>query len=257
MQGRLAPANSKIINKFPINWKKEFIITKNLELDFIELIFNNEKNDPLLNEIFLRELSKNYKNKIYSINLNYFAKNSYFKNIKIGNLAIKRAIKISKILNLKKIVLPCIEKNNMSETRFLKFVNIIKKLNNSKIQISFEVGDKILKKKNVTVLNKNYGICFDVGNLSTENPKIYKRINKYKSIINHIHIKDKKYSLKKKNYLNCLLGEGVVDFKNFFAELKKINRTKHYFTLETFHGTKPIINAKKNINFLKRLIITN
>ena len=63
--------------------------------------------------------------------------------------------------------------------------------------------------------------------------------------------------MKKKNYSNCILGEGIVDFKNFFSELNKIKGTKHYFTLETFHGTKPIINAKKNVYFLKKFIRKN
>lgn len=145
----------------------------------------------------------------------------------------------------------------MSEIKFVKFVKIIKKLNNSKIKISFEVDNKKFKEKYLKILSKNYGICFDVGNLSTENKNVYKFIKKYKSIINHIHIKDKKYSLKKNNYSNCLLGNGIVNFADFFLELKKTNRGQNYLTLETFHGSNPIVNAKKNINFLKNLIKTN
>jgi len=255
MQGRLFPESFKKYNIFPKKWQKEFKILKYIDLNYIELLFNNNNKDSLLDVKVLNNLKRNSINKLYSINLNYFTKNSYYKKPVEGKKAIIRALKISEYLELKIILIPCIESNEMSDEDFIKFVEIVKKLNKRKIKISFEVNKIKFKVKYLKILNKNYGFCFDSGNLSEEDKNCYLYLKKYKDIINHIHIKDKnKYSKTKKKYTNCLLGNGIVNFKKIFIELNKYSHNLNSLTMETFYGSNPILNAKKNLNFLKNYI---
>ena len=73
-------------------------------------------------------------------------------------------------------------------------------------------------------------------------------IRKFKDAIKHVHLKDKNF----KNQ-NVIFGNGEVNFKSFFHELKKINY-KGYFTIESQRGKNIEKQATENCIFFKKLI---
>ena len=76
----------------------------------------------------------------------------------------------------------------------------------------------------------------------------FKEISSLKNKIIHVHLKDKD---SKGN--NVVLGNGIVNFKDVFFALKKINY-KRNFCFETNRGADPIKTMLKNIKFIKKLV---
>ena len=56
-----------------------------------------------------------------------------------------------------------------------------------------------------------------------------------------------------KRFTNCRLGLGIVKFDQVFSILKK-KKYNGAITLETNVGTNPILEAKRNLNFVKNYI---
>ena len=110
----------------------------------------------------------------------------------------------------------------------------------------FETLDKnileIIKKE------KNFGITCDTGNLWLNDKSFYKKISAFHNKITHVHLKDRDINGK-----NVRIGEGKVNFKLFFKQLKKINYV-NTFTFETHRGSDSFITAKSNLNFIKNLL---
>ena len=51
-----------------------------------------------------------------------------------------------------------------------------------------------------------------------------------------------------------MIGKGNVDFKAAFRAIKKISQKNLSFAFENNRGKNPLITARKNINFFKKLI---
>ena len=253
MQGRLFP-HKKEYNYFPSLWREEFFLSNKMNINFIELIYNNKniKDNPLYykNNYKLAYQVFSRKKKFYSLNLDYFTKENFLKNKKKSLKILKKFFTICNKLKIKILVIPCIEKNFLNERELLILVKEIKNILTYNLKVSLEVNFTLSKTTIKTLAEKRIGICMDTGNLSEKRINLVKFYKHHKKIINHIHIKDKKKIGSK--YLNCMLGSGIVDFKSFFQEvdLKKNN----HFTLETFYGSNPINNLKLNLQFLKKYI---
>ena len=135
----------------------------------------------------------------------------------------------------------------------INLINYLKKiLTQRSPKISIEINN--LEPKIKKYLNQKVGICFDTGNVLTESKHSLKNIFEFKDQINHFHIKDKKKI--NKRYVNCSLGEGIVDFKSFFFILELI-KYKGAITFETSFGNNSIKNAKNNLKFIKKVIFNN
>tara|TARA_Y200000002_G_C22681725_1_gene664378 strand:- start:1993 stop:2754 length:762 start_codon:yes stop_codon:yes gene_type:complete len=253
MQGRLYPNDLKKFNLFPKKWQQEFNQIKKMDFNYLELLYDRKESDinPLVNKIInYKSVLKHSKNKTYSINLDFFTRKNFFKNIQNSKKLIKKIINNSNNLKVKLIVIPCIEKNQMTKKELIRFINILKKLIvKKKILISLELNN--FNEKVLRLLNKKIGICFDTGNLAVHSENYLKKFSKNINKINHIHIKDKK--IKNKKFINCRLGTGIVKFKTFFSILK-VKKYKRAITLETNVGNNPILEAKKNLNFLKKYL---
>jgi sugar phosphate isomerase/epimerase len=252
MQGRLFP-QKKQYNYFPSLWRKEFSLLNKTKIDYIELIYNNKnaKYNPLnyKNSYKLAYKIFSEKRKLYSLNLDYFAKKNFLKNKKNSLKILKKFFIICNNLKIKILVIPCVEKNTLNEKELLLLSKEIKKILKFNLKVSLEVNFP-LSKNTIKNLDKQVGLCMDTGNLSEKKINLAEFYKNHKKVINHIHIKDKKKI--GFGYSNCMLGSGIVDFKSFFKaiDLKKNN----YFTLETFYGSNPINNLKLNLRFLKKYI---
>ena len=104
-----------------------------------------------------------------------------------------------------------------------------------------------MPKKIRNLLNKypKAGITFDTGNVFLIKKDIVSDFKKFRKYINHIHIKNRD---EKGN--NVQLSKGLIYFKSFFDELKKI-KYKGEVTLETARGSNPIENARLNIDYVR------
>ena len=244
MQGRLSNTIKYGKNLFPEKWKEEFNKVRKLKISYIELILDRKLNNHniLVNQK-INEIKK-FNKIIYSYNLDYFTENNIFKKENLYILI--KTINFIKKINKGIIIVPCIEKNNLNTKNLITLINILRDLiKGSNIKISIEINkiNKLIEKK----LNKNIGVCYDVGNLKYKSLFFLK---KYYKFINHVHVKDLKFNKGKK----CFLGSGDVELREIFTFLKQ-KKYKKKITLETYYNKyKAISGAKKNINFVNNLI---
>ena len=253
MQGRLCPDDLNRLNLFPKNWKYEFQQLNKIGFNYLELIYDRDQNssNPLINKkLNHKKISKIVKNKIYSINLDFFTQNHILKNIIFHKKLLKNIIKNSELLKIKLIVIPCIEKNKMNNKELIFFIKILKKMIfKKKICISLEI-DKF-NQKVLDLCNKKIGICYDTGNMAVGSKDYLSKFENNIKKINHIHLKDK--FVTKTKSINCRLGEGIVNFNKFFLILKS-KKYNGKITLETNLGKKPLLEAKKNLKFVKNFL---
>ncbi len=235
MQGRLVKKFQGRYQAFPINeWEKEFKIASKLNIRNIEFIIDSfypELNPLVTSEgiIKIKNLEKRFKIKVTSICADYFMdypihiqnnKNNYSLNFLVA------LIKSAKKLNIKNIILPCVDKSSILnrknyEKNLINNIKSIKKIfEKCKVNICLETDlspNKI--KKIIMEINSIYfGINYDTGNSASLGYSIRDEFNAYGKHIKEIHIKDRLLNGK-----SVKLGKGNTDFNLFFDELNKIN----------------------------------
>ena len=247
-QGRLS--NSKILQKFPPNWRGEFLNARQLGYHHIELFLEgkiNLKNPFWLKKKMLIKEIKKMKNKKTLICDNYLIFNSLTKSKSI-NYIFKVIYQASKFPR-SKLIIP-LNKNLLKREEFLinKLILILSFAKKNNVEISFECdfdSEKIiaLSKK----VKSGFKITFDTGNIFLIEKNIVKSFKKLNSIINHIHLKDRN-KLKK----NVILGTGLINFKSFFKLINDLNYRSD-ITLETNRGDDALLTGFANLNFLKKV----
>ena len=266
MQGRLVkPEKKKTIQYFPANsWKQELLIAKKNQLSLMEWTVNieNINKNPLINEkLFIqnKKFIKQTKVKIKSVTCDFFMQKPFFKfkyrNLKkkINNYLIS-LIKKCETLDITFLVIPLVDNSSISSQREEeKIVRYFKKIKKQfkKIKIIFEIDyepDKVLNF--IRKFNSNqFGINYDTGNSSAKGFRLNDELRYFKYVKN-IHIKDRLY-----NGPTVRLGEGEVNFDQFFRKIKKINY-KGNFILQTARSknNKHLYEIKRNLNFIKKFI---
>ena len=260
IQGRLTKTPINILQKFPKKWALEFPLAKECGFNYIEFFSerNFNKQNPVWSKINILkylELANNNNLKIYSFVDDYVIYNPIF--IKKNYEYLKKLIINLNLINIKKLVLPFYEKNEITEKNVEKFIPNLSKIANfatkKKINILLEGNFNpelffYIKKKCKT--NK-IGLVFDSGNRVNLNRNIYNDIEIFKDDIKHIHIKDKNDKNK-----NVKLGSGNLDFIKFFRQLKKI-KYNYNFAMESTRENDPIKTAKKNLKFIQKQLKFN
>ena len=258
IQGRLIkPPTNDLLQYFPPNWIDEINIAKIFKFGFIEFFKDRDFNQ--ICPFYTKEGFKivfdvlNLKDfKSYSFCDDFFIKKNileykflkkYFKDMSLNLSIIKTKI----------YVLPLYEKSNLNKKNFNKFskkIDLISSiLNKKKIVLALETDlevkfiDSLFKK----IRNKNIYLVYDTGNRVKNGTDQFKEILNLKAKIIHIHIKDKNHQGN-----NVVIGRGIVNFKNVFFALKKINYRKN-FTFETNRGSDPIKTMIENIKFIKKI----
>lgn len=247
-QGRLS--NSKLLQKFPLNWRGEFLNARQLGYHHIELFLErkiNLKNPFWFKKKLLIKEIKKMKNKKTLICDNFLIFNSLIKSRSMSYISkvIHQASKYPK----SKLIIP-LNKNLLKKEELLinKLIFILSFAKKKNVEISFECD---FDSKKITTLSKKikngFKITFDTGNVFLIEKNIIKSFRKLNSIINHIHLKDRN---KFKN--NVILGTGLINFKSFFRLINVLNY-KSDITLETNRGDDALLTAFANLNFLKKI----
>jgi len=256
LQGRLSNAPNGRLQFYPKDYNSEFKVAKDIGFHYLEMFTErkyNKKNPIWTNEgISSLKNSCVKKNKLYFYSFvdDYILKNKidkklhkYYQNLilNLKNLKIK-------ILTIPFYGINRITKNNYKE--YLHFINFLcKECTRYNINLCIESNMApdlflIIQK----IIKKNLYFTFDTGNRILLNRNLNSDFLALKKYVKHIHIKDK--DIKKKN---VQLGRGMVNFKEFFLILKKINYNKS-LTLETTRGKNAIMSASKNLKFIKKYI---
>ena len=265
MQGRLLPKIDGRYQCFPaFNWQKEFYLAKKLGLKTIEFIFDNfyPHLNPLISKDGLKELKKIQiltNIKVESICADYFMENPIFVDnpdqSKLNLLTLEKVVKNAKFLNIKNIILPCVDRSSLNSKKkidlFVTQMNKIKHLlDKTKINISLETD--LPPKKFLTLINrfrsKYITINYDTGNSAALGYDPEEEFKAYGSKISEVHIKDRRH---KGGPIQ--LGKGDVDFKKIFKLLKK-NNYKGDFILQMYRDQKGLSIFKKQYKVLKKLI---
>ena len=247
-QGRLS--NSKILQKFPSNWRGEFLNARQLGYHHIELFLEgkiNHKNPFWLKKKLLIKEIKKMKNKKTLICDNYLIFNS-LTNSKSMRYILKVIYQASKFPK-SKLIIP-LNKDLLKREKILidKIILILSFAKKNNVEISFEcdfVAEKIIDLSNK--IKNGFKITFDTGNVFLIEKNIIRSFRKLNSIINHIHVKDRN-----KLDENVILGSGLINFKSFFKLINLLNY-KSDITLETNRGDDALLTAFANLNFLKKI----
>lgn len=257
IQGRLTKTQKNILQKFPVNWEKEFFTASKLGYKYIEF-FSERKlnlNNPIWNKSSILKyqfLAKKNDLKIYSF-VDDFIINNNFSKVETLRYC-KKLIRQLFLLKIKFLIFPFYEKSKITKNNYEKYLPNLKKicgfakLYKIKILIesnlSPELYFKIKKKGNL----KNFNIVIDTGNRINIKRNLYNDVLNLKKEIKHIHIKDKN-----KNLENVILGTGKVNFLKFFKSLKKIKYDGN-LTVECTRGDDHLKTAKKNIIFINNYL---
>ena len=265
MQGRLLPKIDERYQCFPaFNWQKEFYLAKKLGLKTIEFIFDNfyPHLNPLISKDGLKELKKIQiltNIKVESICADYFMENPIFVDnpdqSKLNLLTLEKVVKNAKFLNIKNIILPCVDQSSLNSKKkidlFVTQMNKIKHLlDETKINISLETD--LPPKKFLILINrfksKYITINYDTGNSAALGYDPEEEFKAYGSKISEVHIKDRRYKGGP-----IFLGKGDVDFKKIFKLLKQ-HDYKGDFILQMYRDQKGLNIFKKQYKILKKLI---
>ena len=96
--------------------------------------------------------------------------------------------------------------------------------------------------------NKKLGFTFDTGNIFNSGYDLVYYFNIINDYIDHVHIKDRD-----KKGANVSLGSGLINFDKIFKLIKK-NKKISSLTLETYRKRNSIVEAYKNLSFIKNLL---
>lgn len=254
MQGRLLPENLDKLQIFPRNkWFEEIEIAKSIGFQHIELLWDKKKEikktksliDTLgsLSMPFTKSIcidSICYTNSIDEVLDEIFDVLLTFKENtpKVLVIPLLNNIKFQSVPKLRKLI---------SELYIHKLFDLI---NLYKVKLALEINLPAFKVMKALKLDQLeiFGICIDTGNLWYCSNSPLQEIQTFSNKIIHIHVKDRD-----KDGNNVLLGDGLVNFYEFFGILKKINYSK-IFTLETKYFKKPINEAKKNFLYICNII---
>ncbi len=255
-QGRLTESDQ--LQRFPDEaWQQEFFNASLIGLSFIELltertfnqnnpVWTSKGRDEILN------LSSTTGCEIYTLCIDYIIDHSLLNDNDMStHQHILNVFEAAKDLKCKGLIFPLLEESELSTNNIEKYVNIFQDL--SVIAKKFNIDifiESMLKSDDLIMFlslidRKNVGAVFDTGNRVLESSDLHQEILKLGSHIKHVHIKDKNLNGK-----NVILGTGLVNFKDIFGALHKIDY-KGRLNFETTRGTNPLKTAEFHINFCK------
>lgn len=244
MQGRLSDQVNNLIQAFPTeNWKKEFKIAREININFMEwtLDYDNLYINPIMTKEGRKEiksLSEKYSIQIPSLTADCFMQKPFWKAKNAEMIFLQKVFKdVSKAsskLGIKYIVVPLVDNgsilNKEEEKNLVNFLVKNKKLfKDLNLQILFESDFK--PKKLGEFIRKFpshiFGINYDTGNSAAAGYDSSEEFYHYGTFIKNVHIKDRT-----KNGSTIALQKGDTDFEKVFFNLKIISYTGN-FILQT------------------------
>lgn len=252
MQGRFTDKEGFFPQEFPwLNWKNEFEFAGNHNIDCIEWMFNAERfqENPIWTKTGRNEIRRIILEsdvRIHSICINYFMKNSIIKE-QDSAFILEKLISAATELNIRQLIIPLfgaseiIDKNEICRV----FKRIYEMLQGTKLRIGFETDISIEDQKFIcqSLHTDKIGVCYDVGNAVGRGFDCVRDILEILDYLLEVHIKDKNSS-----GISVMLGEGMVDFREIFRNLRK--REENILILESYFCVDARKDTLKNIQYV-------
>lgn len=220
IQGRLSPPVNGKIQEFPKNWKREFKLMKQLNLNHIEWIVTDDSFNN--NALFTEDLKGLPISSVCADNL--INKDFYKKDFLKYNLtpicesAIKNNIEFITIPLLEDISIKYIDKRNLFLKNILPYTHDFPQL---KFSLETDLTPEQLLK--VLSYSNSFYITYDTGNIFSYGIDVKKYINLLKDKINNIHLKWKgtfdegRYRLDSISFYDILILLSKHNYNNKFT----------------------------------------
>jgi len=274
MQGRLLPKYRNRYQAHPVGyWQNEFDTAKSIGLDLIEFIFdyNDVDKNPLMSESGIDEIltvTDQTGVDVKSICADYFMEAPLHGSSKQASkqslAALKDLIFKASRLNVKDIVIPCVDKSSFkSEKQKDSLVKIISEVleiaEKFKVNIALETDlapgpfHDLLERFDSPRITVNY----DTGNSAALGFDPEEEVAAYGDRISDIHIKDRLLSGE-----SVVLGVGNTDLDTFFSTLEKTDYNGP-FIIQAYRDDEGVdvfkqqfywlLNVMKNCGIIKNM----
>ena len=244
-QGRLVHSENGELQCFPNkDWKLEFEISKEIGLNYIELLVERQPNrhNPFWSPegramIVQTAISNN--NEIYSCCFDYVIDNDIRNENDRHKTELVNFFEGCNDLSIPIIVLPLLEKSDLTIKNYKSFIPMIQKISDNLLpQSNILCIESLLPAKELSdflklVDRENVSCVYDTGNRVAQGADLQSEILLLNDWIKHFHIKDKNAYGE-----NVILGRGLVDFKSVFDALRDI-KYSGCFNFETTRGKDP------------------
>ena len=260
MQGRLLPKYQGRYQAHPVGyWKNEFPIASELGLDSIEFIldYNNAENNPLLaagGPEDIQKIEQSSGVKVRSICADYFMEAPIHSNetaIVDNSLEVlNRLINNASLLNVKNIVIPCVDQSSLKNTENKNnFINNIKMMvgtaERADINLSLETDLAPIPFANLldSINSKNVTVNYDTGNSAALGYDPDEEFKSYGHKITDLHIKDRLLGTGP-----VQLGAGDVNFSKIFDLLSKY-KYKGIIIFQAYRDEEGVEIFKKQLSW--------
>ena len=264
MQGRLSHSINNTIQAFPEkSWIKEFELSKKINIDSIEWIFDTYEKNPIMNKQIneINNYISKFQIKVNSICADYFMINKLFNesesNIKKNlNKLEELAINGEKI-GAKIIEIPLVDNSSLKTEKDKKEIvtnlkKVIPKIKDLGLILTLETDlppEEFLNLLEMFEKNTVYA-NYDTGNSASLGYNINEEFKILKSKIKNIHLKDRII-----NGTTVPFGLGNTNFTEFFKILKKSEYSGDLIIQGArIEGMKPEQNCLKYLNFVKEYL---
>jgi len=268
VQGRLSPRMNNQYQSHPQGyWQSEFFIAKELGLDLIQWLVDPEsfEENPIMSQKGRSEILKISKKsgiKVKSLCADILIKFPLFgSSTEKAKKFLEKIITNAGRMDIKNIIIPCLEESSLNTSKkkdsFIKSVKEYIDLASSynmNFCIESDLNPSELNNLIKQVGKKNLYINYDIGNSVSLGFDFEEELNAYGSLIEHIHIKDKK-----KRSSSVPLGLGDADFSKIINKIKKINY-KGPLVFESARGNNFVEDIKliqNQMSFFKHLWYKN
>ena len=260
MQGRLLPKYKGRYQAHPVGyWKDEFPIASQLGLDSIEFIldYNDMEKNPLLTSEGIEDIQKIENSsgvKVRSICADYFMEAPIHSNntaiVDKSLNVLDRLIKNASLLNIKNIVIPCVDQSSLkNKENKNNFINNIKKMvgaaERADINISLETDLAPIPFANLldSINSKNVTVNYDTGNSAALGYDPEEEFISYGHRITDLHIKDRLLGTGP-----VQLGVGDVNFSKIFDLLSKY-KYKGIIIFQAYRDEEGVEIFKKQLSW--------
>jgi len=264
MQGRLSHSINNTIQAFPEkSWIKEFELSKKINIDSIEWIFDTYEKNPIMNKQIneINNYISKFQIKVNSICADYFMINKLFNesesNIKKNlNILEELAINGEKI-GAKIIEIPLVDNSSLKTEKDKKEIvtnlkKVIPKIKDLGLIFTLETDlppEEFLNLLEMFEKNTVYA-NYDTGNSASLGYNINEEFKILKNKIKNIHVKDRIF-----NGTTVPFGLGDTNFEEFF---KILNKSEYSGDLiiqgSRIEKMEPEQNCLKYLNFIKEYL---
>ena len=264
MQGRLSHSINNTIQAFPEkSWIKEFELSKKINIDSIEWIFDTYEKNPIMNKQIneINNYISKFQIKVNSICADYFMINKLFNesesNIKKNlNILEELAINGEKI-GAKIIEIPLVDNSSLKTEKDKKEIvtnlkKVIPKIKDLGLIFTLETDlppEEFLNLLEMFEKNTVYA-NYDTGNSASLGYNINEEFKILKNKIKNIHVKDRIF-----NGTTVPFGLGDTNFEEFF---KILNKSEYSGDLiiqgSRIERMEPEQNCLKYLNFIKEYL---